>query len=427
MHSGLPRGSSPATRNVEHACLYAGVFFAPFPSFRVDFAFFTLSDAFFCCALFLGMIRSSLISSPLGMFTFIWNAAFTLVVAGLLMSSLLVGDPVRGMILVVQYGVCFIALPFVLMRGDERESYRLLSFFVAGVAVLDLHGIVTFFTIGYVPGSIAVSGAGRLTSLIGDANATGCVNAFAIVMVVWLHRTGWLTGFRALILVLITVTALVLTSSNTGLIATTAGVSIFFTGSLRIRQLVAALGLAAVAGTALLLGGFEFLPAAFQKRVLSPLAAGEVTGVGTFSFRAELMRETIQMINEKEVIFVGVGADQFRELSTHGAPVHNAFLILWVEGGMLSLLGWLLLLSVGPIIWFVARHRKVDPLGRVAVAAMFVTFAAAASATTHMYARYWFTVLLLTLQPTILALCRERQVFGSTDQRTRYRLDSAVT
>ncbi len=70
IQGGLPQRGESAVPAIERAFLYAGVFFSPFIYFRIDSAFFTLSDAFYCCALILGLLRSGVVNRPFGTFTF---------------------------------------------------------------------------------------------------------------------------------------------------------------------------------------------------------------------------------------------------------------------------------------------------------------------------------------------------------------------
>ena len=387
----------------ERLLLYAAVFFSPFLDLSAEAIYFTLSDSLYCAALVILLLRRCLPSAPLGFLVWPWITSFVLIVGGLLVSSMLEGDTERGVILLLQYSFCFIALPYILLGWNEKEAYRLLYVFLAGVIALDLHGILTFYLVGYVPGSPVVSGSGRLETLSGSSNATACLNAMTIVTVLWLYLSGKLSfGLSAALFAVMLVT-IVLTSSNGGILAMTTGILAFLACSLRLREMLKILPILILPGLFLLAGGAEYLPSTFQKRVLPALVSGDVSEAGTFESRSALMQEALDMINADQISLIGIGADQFRLKSVQEAPVHNAFLILWVEGGILSLLGWVLFCSLGFILWVVARRQGIMPYGRAAVFAAFIVFIVVANVSAHIYARYWYTALLLIMQPTVIA------------------------
>ena len=119
------------------------------------------------------------------------------------------------------------------------------------------------------------------------------------------------------------------------------------------------------------------------------------------------MYEALNVIENGRVSWVGIGADQFRAISVQEAPVHNSFLLLWAEGGVLSLLGWLLFCAIGLIVWAAARAKGVMPYGRSAVLASFAVFLVVANVSAHIYARYWYAALLIIMQPTLIELSKQ--------------------
>jgi hypothetical protein len=121
------------------------------------------------------------------------------------------------------------------MKSSEKEAYRLLGVFIAGVIALDIHGIFTYYVIGYTPTSNIVSGNRRLETLTGGANPASCLNALMIVVVLWLRLNGKLTFKSSAMLVSIMLVTMVLTSSNSGIIAMSAGILVFL-GSDRWRR-----------------------------------------------------------------------------------------------------------------------------------------------------------------------------------------------
>src|SRR3546814_3333097 len=66
--------------------------------------------------------------------------------------------------------------------------------------------------------------------------------------------------------------------------------------------------------------------------------------------------------DREDTMFVGIGVDQYRVVSPTQVPVHNMYLLLWAEGGLLALLGWMLLLTIAGVsvvrVSWVDRDRK---------------------------------------------------------------------
>src|SRR3546814_3033601 len=68
---------------------------------------------------------------------------------------------------------------------------------------------------------------------------------------------------------------------------------------------------------------------------------------GTFTGRMDLILEAWEIV--EDTMFVGIGVDQYRVVSPTQVPVHNMYLLLWAEGGLLALLGWMLLLTIAGV------------------------------------------------------------------------------
>lgn len=405
LRHGTERGRAEPL-GLEAGLIYLAIFLSPFLNLRTDYGFFTLSDALYVVGFVVLLLRRRLNAYPLARLTWLWFITFALVVVGLHASSTLAGDPGRGILLTLQYSFCFVLLPLVLMHDDEDEAYRRILVLVAGTLAVDVHGIIVFHTVGYTPDSRVVTGGLRLATLIGNANLAGCLNAMMIINVLWLRSVGRMSLKTVVVCFAVMVYAIVLSSSNTALIAAVLGTASFVALNFRPRQVFKMLPLLMLPAIILLAGGADYLPAAFQRRVLTALDSGDLSEAGTFVDRTYLMVEAWNIINAREITFLGIGADQFRVLSVQSAPVHNAFLILWVEGGLFSLAGWLVLSGFGAILWALALRMGVARGSREAVFANFVVLAIVSSASPHLYARLWFTAVLLVLQPTLIALSK---------------------
>jgi O-antigen ligase len=147
------------------------------------------------------------------------------------------------------------------------------------------------------------------------------------------------------------------------------------------------------------------LPAAFEKRVVGALQNQDLNQAGTYSGRLDLVKEAWTIIDKTSV--VGIGADQYRAVSRAQAPVHNVFLLLWAEGGLMAMFGWIamILVPAALAIRMIARDRLTAGLGLAVFTAFFI-FSMAAP---HMYSRSWVVPLFATVALVLPSQARTRR------------------
>lgn len=383
---------------IERAVVYLAVFLAPYATLRFSELFFTFSDFFFCLSLFLLLITGRIRSRPLERTTSIWLCAFTLLFIGIMLGSLFHGSPQRGLIVMGQYLFAYLILMVILIREDPREAYRLAGIFLVSVILIDIHGIITFYTVGYVPGEGkgVVTGGKRLATVLRNPNLAAAINALTLPILLFFWSSGRVKSYLALPALVIVIVTVVLTSSNSGLFSTALCLAVFIAMISTPRLLLRlALGAGIVVGGAALFGNKEMLPKTFQTRVLGALSSGDISEAGTFLSRAALMEEAAHIISEEQIRLVGLGADQFRERSVQSAPVHNIYLLLWVEGGLLALVGWLMFSGVGMLLALAILKVGGDKRALAAVVTTILVFLVIALFNPHMYARYWTMPILL--------------------------------
>ncbi len=99
-------------------------------------------------------------------------------------------------------------------------------------------------------------------------------------------------------------------------------------------------------------------------------------------------------------LLLGFGADQYRVFSYIGQPVHNIYLLLWTEGGLIAALGFVVmcLSVVGPALS--ARRVKDGLPYTICIVATLAAFLAMGNGMPHMYGRFWPVPLLI---PAVLA------------------------
>ena len=367
---------------LEHILVSAAVLLAHFPSWRHPAVFFTLSDLLFCLTLLTIVLTRGLPRAPLGPLMPYWLGACALLVLPLVGSSLISGVPTRALIVIAQYLFSFALLPFVIMGRDHDATIHLVKIFVIGAVVANLGGVL-FYYWGFGGDFAYVSGAGRLTGFVGDPNGTAHMVALTCPLVVYLWLSRRMALYYVVPALLVLAITLVLTSSNNGLALTGLGLAALLVTLRNMRYLARALAGLAICLLLIFAWGSFWLPATFEQRVLGAVRSGSLDGAGTFEGRLALMNEAIELLDD--TMLVGLGVDQYRVLSRFGAPVHNTFLLIWTEGGLPALLGWLGLLIMVIAGAVLLAGRRLDGAAACAVG---LVFACIGFTTSHTYGRH---------------------------------------
>ena len=402
-----PSPVAALARTLEVPVITVAIFLAPILPLKHSTIFFTLSDLFFCLALVLMMLAGRVPRAPLGRATSVWLLSCTTLLSGIVVSSLFGPAPLRSLIVCGQYAFAFVLLLFLIAGRDDATAHFLIKTFVLSIVLSQVVGFIAFFLgfdfglstgNGLLPPFTIVTGNGRLASLVGDANANATVIAFTFPFLLYLWLSGRMAGWVVLPAALILGTAVVLTSSNSGLAATLLGLVCFLgtAGSYGLRAMrfiIAALAVAIVVWGSM---GFT-LPYTFEQRVLGAVESGDLEEAGTFRSRMNLMIEAVDIVDDTPLF--GLGADQFRAVSVQKAPVHNMYLLLWAEGGLIALVGWLSLMTL-PLVGVIRLRATRDPRSRLLASfalTVVIVFCGAAFNSPHMYGRYWAVPFVLVV------------------------------
>lgn len=379
--------------------IIVAIFLAPYLSWRPSLdILFTISDACFMLGAAQLVMRQRLPLQPFGVLSPVWLAGFVAMMAGLLVSSLFGNDPTRWPVVALQYSFAWVVLPFLLMGHGNIETHRLARGLLTGVVLMELVGIIVYFTFQgsfeqarTILGLDFISGSGRLGVFVTDANWNGATVAMALPFTFYLRARRMIAAWQAIFASVVLLFALMLTASVTAFGSAVAAMILFvLAGGVR-PKLYTFIALAAVS---LLLAPSEYgMPSIFQKRVASALESGNISQAGTFKGRVALMDSAWHRVGDHMVL--GVGVDQDRVVNGQGAPVHNMYLLLWVEGGFIALAGWVTMMSIFLVVAFAALRR--DRLAGALALSVFATFLLFSTASPHMYARLWAVPVILAL------------------------------
>ena len=378
-----------------HALLLCGVFLCSMVYFRPTAGNVTFSDLLFAAVLLLLFLDRKISAKAFGKMTVaVWLSGLFLLLGGLTISSLSSPDPTRAVIVIAQYAYAYLAVMLIFGCQNAKDMISLAKAYVLSMLVICFHGIYLIHFDGQV-NTVFVTGSGRLSGLMERTNECATVIALCVPIVLALCTAGHLKKIHACFALAIMIYGILLTGSNSGLLSLVSGFGIFALVGLRLRRILAPLVLGA---TILTFGGSfvtDYLPTAFQKRVLGALESGDLGKAGTFDGRIELINEALELTSA--TMLAGVGADQYRILSSYGAPVHNLYLLLWTEGDMISAVGFVVMLlgALGPA--FLAFGTPGGRPFAAAILANVTVFFIAANALPHVYSRFWVFPILLPL------------------------------
>lgn len=381
-------------RKIEIWIAALAVFFVPFNFIRTSFAYFTLADGLFILSLLIRLIVGTFPLNPIGRGTSLWLAGMALLWSGLLTSSIFQGDLIRGMIVTGQYAFTLLVIPAVIMQRPWRQTVLLVRIFCLSTFVMCVHGVYVIDVAGERYTRF-VSGSGRLQGFVERENECGALIALAFPLLLWLVDTHRIRWWAAVPVVVAYLYGTMLTGSNTGMFTLVIGTVIYVLIAFDLRRVLMSGAIVAILGGGLLTLGQDYLPRVFRERVLVAFEAGDLEKAGTFEGRMALISESVEIA--RHTMLIGLGADSFQEVSAQGAPVHNTYMLVWTEGGLLALAGLVLVLISGLVP---AMDASMIPRGRQSAAVAIcsiIAFGLLINAAPHIYGRFWFTPLLLAI------------------------------
>jgi hypothetical protein len=396
----------PQRNSLELVLALALVALAPVNLLRTDAVYFTASDAIAVVLFVLMILNRSLPASPLGPGTLLWNFGLAGMVVLLLTSGLLYGDTIRSLTVSGQYLFAYFLLSYVVVPRPRDDIVLMMKALVYSIAVMCLNGIYVIDVVGERYTTF-VSGNGRYLGFVERENECAALIALSAPLLLWLGFSRKLPWYTVTALLVLDAYAIMLTGSNTGLFALVYAVACFLSIAVTWRQGIVALACASLLFVSLTTWGRDFTPAIFQTRVLGALESGDIDEAGTFSGRVDLIDEAIGHADDS--IFVGIGADSYREVSRYGAPVHNTYLLLWVEAGFFGMLGFITVLIGGLVPGIVAFRRPGGRLDSICALTSVSLFALLLNAFPHMYGRFFVVPILLAIAPVTGFIRSSRQ------------------
>jgi O-antigen ligase len=398
-HRSVPL-TTPVAR-LARIMLLMAIFFCGWPLLRVGDINLTASDILLALVVVIMLFRRQIARRPFGGLTTFWFLGLGLLLLGLLIGSVANGSVGRWVIVGAQYLFAFLLIPMVLM-GQERPLTRSFpALFVLGVTISQLLGVsasLLFEPADIIPlmGNDFVTGNGRVGAMSGEPNVNGAMVAFALPMLLYSIRIGTIPTGLGILCGIVLLWGLLASGSFTGFSAALIAIALYLAISgMRILLSVSIFG-AILAG--LFMASNLPVPAVFEQRVAGALTSGDLNQAGTFTDRAELIEEAWEMADDN--LLMGLGVDQYRKVSSHGAPVHELHLLILNEGGILAFAGLVMVLLT--MLGLCIRALSRWPVEGAMILAVVAVFNVYTFAIPHMYARTWILPVLLAMS-TLLA------------------------
>lgn len=345
------------------------------------------------CALAI-LLSRGLRAAMFGRMSATWVIGIAMLVGGMLIGSLAHGDIFRWPIVAGQYVFAFLLVPMLLASCPRPLLQRCAMAYILGVAVSQIIGLALVNTLDHATineyvNPYVVTGNGRLGAMTGEPNSNGAVCTFALIFLLHASLHGRLRAGYATVLAVVLLAGLIASASFTGIAAATLSTGLVLAFS-RLRTAVAiALPVALLVGVHLYAGGP--VPQVFEQRVGEALVTGDPSKAGTYLGRTVLIKEAWQMADDNLVI--GLGSDGYRKNSVYGMPVHQLYLLLLNEGGIVSFLGLcLMFLAMLVEALLITGRNRLDGICCLGVLAVFFIYTMSLP---HMFGRMWSVPPLL--------------------------------
>ncbi|WP_405080392.1 O-antigen ligase family protein [Paenibacillus chitinolyticus] len=385
--------------------VYGATFFSFFPYIRAPQIFFTLADLLFLLSavfLMLGKRNEYITKSKIpSSVIFGWVFSSCLIMTGLALSTIINGDPNRGLIVVIQYSFTLFLVPFVYSQLSFEELKNSARFGIAGVTIVCLFGIIMYYFFAQYARPFTMGG--RMGSFLENPNSLSKTISIFIPLLMMFSHYKYVRKWTALIGLFCMIGGLLVASSFGGLLAAVLSLALFLLLSLNLKMIMQTL---LAVGFIIIIGMNITLPEIFESRIMSYFnSSGQTSSVGSFDDRSYLNYEALEEI--KKHPFIGIGADSFEKLTAFQLPVHNTYLNFWVEGGFISLIGLVIFLII--ILLYAIKVWRLNKTVGAAAISMSITLISNCMTITHIYARFWVVPMILMVLLVRFYVNQEKQ------------------
>ncbi|ANU10113.1 hypothetical protein BBH88_07250 [Planococcus antarcticus DSM 14505] len=345
------------------------LFFCTFYSLIIPGIYFTLSDLFFTILFTMLIIKnfsdnSILYNNNLKMSLF----SLSLILGGYLVSGIFntisIGDYTS---MSIQYIFVFAILMYVMNNFKSDTLLKLSEMILLGISFITLFSsFLKFFLPSIYTNLINLGifiGDARLGGFIG-ANGLSKTIVLCIPLLYVLYTNNVISRRKTFIYILIFIFGLIQASSFGGLISfVITAVILWLLNNIFIKKTFltniflliknAVIGIFVVSFVLFINNFFKLeLFNVFSERVLKTIFQENISEAGSFNIKFSLMETGLNFIQSSPII--GIGYGNFSKENVYEQNIHNLYISLWVEGGLLSFIGLLLF-----ILYFLFISLKI--------------------------------------------------------------------
>lgn len=353
-------------------------FFTYFSNFNVGYGF-GAADLF----LFLVVVSIIVVSRVhLTQESFLVISGAFLIATGLVLGSLFFSQRIEGIYQPLRYLFTIFLLTVLFSFLGQLEIKRFFQYVFFSICSLALAGILVYldvFSGAFISGSGVDS---QRLSLWYGVNRLGSILALGALLTVGLYVAGQLSARNCVIALVILLFALSATMSLGGIATVIVGIGVIVLGSLvfckapakrkSLFVVVFMVGSVLFVSLGAMLTSYS-LPSRYNSRIIenfeSFVARGELRDFGSADTRVRYIVEAVRYIQDSPIVGIGAGQRYDTAIYPHTLPV-----LLQLEGGLVSLSGYLLLFVVAIYFMFLkSGNTTYRPVYFAVITWTFVT------------------------------------------------------
>jgi hypothetical protein len=265
-------------------------------------------------------------------------------------------DYERFIVISVSYSFALVLLPIFLVGLVSRYSLEIIDGYVIGVACLIAVSVFVYlFTFDFAKANGWITHNNRLQMWMHPNHFPMHITLGLLVGAVrWVRLDSKYA--RYLILFVAGVAAVMFSGSVGPFLILLVGV-VMFVFVIKPELLPISIPLIALLGLLILVSINFFADNLDILNRLRPVTRGDLFSAGKYGLRAAAMEDSLAYVFSSPFIGIGpgMGAAVLRPGAVNLRAVHNGFILLWVEGGLLS--------ALGGVMWFLVMIYWVKHIG----------------------------------------------------------------
>lgn len=303
-------------------------------------------------------------------------------------------DLERYWIVFAQYCYGIFVIPFVMkdvLKDNPKLIDKGLFYFTLGILSITVFGIIIYHFFPLLSLRFSSSASRRMGSLMENPNQMASFLCIAFLMLTYLRERKEVGLFFYIFSLGIIIYGLLLTGSFSGLLTFMVSLLCYLFLIRGYRLILYVLSFITIVSVFVML---NLIPETITSRIEA--SSSSQSGYGSYDYRMELNDVALDIITKKP--FIGIGLNNFQNYSGYPNDVHNAFLLIWAEAGILPIIGMFIMFS--SLIFTIFRLFRQKRLSRPDLAfliALCACIVIALSNHTHFYARFWFIPIVFII------------------------------